>query len=113
PLSLHDAHPISQLLDLTTALEGKEKTCEPLEKEIARINKSLDLKKTIEEQLREIDKLSSQRDTAETGFKTFLEEYGTQITGHEKVREIGEELRDWKRLTLNCADLDKDILNKK
>lgn len=103
----------TQLLDLTSALEGKEKTCEPLEKEIARINKSLDLKKTIEEQLREIDKLSSQRDTAETGFKTFLEEYGPQITGHEKVREIGEELRDWKRLTLNCADLDKDILSKK
>src|SRR5690606_28838983 len=103
----------TQLLDLTAALEGKEKTCEPLEKEIARINKNLDLKKTIEEQLKEIDKLATQRESAEIGFKSFLEEYGPQITGHEKVREIGEELRDWKRLTLNCADLDKDILKKK
>ncbi len=102
----------TQLLDLTASLESKEKTCEPLEKEIAKIGKNLDLKKTIEEQFKEIDKLSSQKETAESGFKTFLEEYGPQITGHEKVREIGEELRDWKRLTLSCADLDKDILKK-
>src|SRR5690606_3373565 len=101
----------TQLLDLTVALEGKEKTCEPLEKEIAMINKNLDLKKTIEDQLKEIDKLSSQLESAETGFKTFFEEYGQQINSHEKVREIGEDLRHWKRLTLECAELDKGILN--
>src|SRR5690606_31005658 len=103
----------TQLLNLTASLEGREKTCEPLEKEIAKITRNLDLKKTIEEQLKEIDKLSAQQANAETGFKSFLEAYGPQITNHEKVREIGEDLREWKRLTLGCADLDNDILKKK
>src|SRR5690606_23924606 len=51
----------TQLLNLTASLEGREKTCEPLEKEIAKITRNLDLKKTIEEQLKEIDKLSAQQ----------------------------------------------------
>ena len=106
---LEDTH----LLELTAALKSKEKTCEPLEKEIEKIGKSLDLKKTIKDQLKEIEKLARQKESSESSFKAFLEEYGPQINNHEKVREIGDELRDWKRLTIDCAELDKNILHKK
>ncbi len=98
-----------QLLEYTAQLLKKEKTCESLEKEIVSLGKNMELKKTIEEQLREMDKLVSEKDSAEKGLKDFLEEYGNNLTQHEKVRDVAEDLRSWKRLALDCADLDKEL----
>src|SRR5690606_30430882 len=61
-----------QLLEYTAQLAKKEKTCEPLEKEITTLGKNLELKKTIEEQLNEIDTLVSEKESSDKGLKDFL-----------------------------------------
>ncbi len=99
----------TQLLDITTKLSEKEKTCEPLEKEIQSLNKNLELKKTLEQQLKEIDRIAAEKESAEVDLKDFMAGYGPVLEQHEKVRDVAEDLRDWKRLSLSCADLDKDI----
>ncbi|CAN5358108.1 AAA family ATPase [soil metagenome] len=99
----------TQFLDITASLSDKEKTCEPLEKEIHFLTKNLELKKTIEQQLKEIDRLAGEKESADLGLKKFLAGYGPILEKHEKVRDVAEDLRDWKRLTLSCADLDKDV----
>ncbi|MCM4160695.1 hypothetical protein FHG64_18160 [Antarcticibacterium flavum] len=98
-----------QLVEITAKFQEKEKNCLPLEEEIKSLEKNVELKNTIEQQLKEIDKISSEKKRAEDSLKEFIDGYGLQLQQHEKVRDFAEELRDWKRLTLDCANLDRDF----
>ncbi len=101
-----------QLLDLTEEYSKKENLCKPLAEEINVLTKKLELKKTIEDQLKEIDKITSEKKASDLDLKGFEEEYGFQLKQHEKVRDVAEELRKWSRLTLECADIETEHQNK-
>lgn len=98
-----------QLLELTARYKEKEASCKPLEEEIKALEKNVELKNTIEQQLKEIDKITFEKERSENSLKEFIEGYGLKLQQHEKVRDFAEELRDWKHLTLNCANLDRDF----
>ncbi|HSI69061.1 MAG TPA: AAA family ATPase [Gillisia sp.] len=98
-----------RLLELSASYKEKEESCKPLEEEIRKLEKNVELKNTIEQQLREIDKITSEKKRAEGNLKEFIEGYGLKLQQHQKVQDFAEELRDWKRLTQDCVNLDKDF----
>lgn len=102
-----------QLVDFTEELAGKENICKPLENEIKALDKNLELKKTIGEQLNEIDKIAAEKESADLSLEEFIREYGTSLEHHEKVRDVAGDLREWSRLTKECAGLDEEFRGKK
>jgi hypothetical protein len=68
------------------------------------------LRTTIEQQLKEIDKITSEKKRAEDSLKEFIDGYGLKLQQHEKVRDFAEELAGLETAgTLDCANLDRDF----
>jgi len=101
-----------ELTALARELEEKEKNCKPLEEEIKTFERNLDLKRTIENHEREIQKYSTEKEKAARELEVFLKTYGNKLEQHEKLREVADDLRTWSRSTLEYEAIEKEIKDK-
>ncbi|MDN3593525.1 AAA family ATPase [Zunongwangia endophytica] len=74
----------------------QQAACEPLEKEIQRLTKFVDLKEEIKNQQSTITKISSEKTQSEARLKHFNDTNGKSLTAHEELQEHGSDLRKWK-----------------
>lgn len=95
------------------ALAEKEANYEPLEKAITSLQQSLELKKNLEKQQKEITSLKTEKAHAEKALQDFEAAHGLPLKQHEKVRHRSEELRNWSLLTSELRELDKEYQQKK
>ncbi|MEP6260381.1 MAG: SbcC/MukB-like Walker B domain-containing protein [Gillisia sp.] len=107
-----DLLPEEEVQALNKEFQDKEGQCKPLEKEIKTFERNLQLKKTIENQLQDIQKFSSEKEKAETELGVFLETFGLKLEQHEKLRDIAEELRTWSRVSKELLEVQKEIQEK-
>ncbi|MGB8375865.1 MAG: AAA family ATPase [Salegentibacter sp.] len=97
--------------EFTRNLKEKMAACEPLEKAIDALSKSIELKKNIRLQEEEIDKNTKNKAVAEAGLKTFEEEQGVTLKQHEKIQDFAEELRTRMRLKETAAEIGEEQKN--
>lgn len=95
--------------ELAERLNSRESGCKPLEEEIQKLGKNLELKTLISNQKKEIKHLHSEKGSIEKNFKVFEAEHGHELNQHEKVRDFAEEIRHWSRLQKECAVLKQDL----
>lgn len=107
-----DLLPEEKVQALNKEFQDKEGKCKPLEKEIKTLERNLQLKKTIENQLQDIQKFSSEKEKAETELRAFLESFGLKLEQHEKLRDIAEDLRKWSRVSKELLEVQKEIQEK-
>ena len=107
-----DLLPEEEVQALNKEYQDKEGQCKPLEKEIKTFERNLQLKKTIENQLQDIQKFSSEKEKAETELGAFRETFGLKLEQHEKLRDIAEDLRKWSRVSNELLEVQKEIQEK-
>ncbi|CAM4159328.1 AAA family ATPase [Gillisia hiemivivida] len=90
--------------------EFLEKTsfCEPLVKEVKLKEEQLKLKKEILSQTSAVEKTKLQLDQASQKLKSFDTIKGLQLSQHEKLLSVSEDLRNWKTWSTEIASLDKE-----
>ncbi|WBL21335.1 SbcC/MukB-like Walker B domain-containing protein [Zunongwangia sp. HRR-M8] len=87
----------------------QQAACEPLEKEIQKISKFVELKQEIKDQQANIAKIASEKTQAEESLNQFQQNYGTSLSAHENLQEHASDLRNWKQGKENEASIAKEI----
>jgi len=89
--------------------QQKNSFCEPLVKEVKLKEEQLKLKKEILSQTTAVDKTQLQFDQASHKLKSFDTSKGLQLSQHEKLISVSEDLRNWKTWSTEAASLDKEL----
>jgi len=84
------------------------KAYEPLVKEVKHKEEQLKLKREIFTQTSEVQKTKLQHDKAAEKLRLFDTAKGLQLSQHEKLISIAEDLRNWKLWSTEVASLDKE-----
>lgn len=95
--------------EISKDYETQQAACEPLEKEIQRLSKFVDLKQEIKNQQENITKVASKKKQAEESLKQFNENNGKNLSAHENLQEHAGDLRNWKQGKENEAEIAKEI----
>jgi exonuclease SbcC len=90
--------------------EFQEKTtfCEPLIKEVKLKEEQLKLKKEVLLQSSEVEKTKLKLGEASEKLKSFDTTKGLQLSQHEKLISVAEDLRNWKSWSSEITSLDKE-----
>jgi len=83
--------------------------CEPLEKDIQKLSKFVELKEEIKNQQSNIAKIAAEKTQAEEYLNQFNENNGKSLTEHENLQEHAGDLRNWKQGKENEAEISKEI----
>jgi len=89
--------------------EQKNNFCEPLSKEVKLKEEQLKLKKEILLQTSEVEKTQFQLDQASQKLRSFDAIKGQQLSQHEKLISVSEDLRNWKTWSTEIVTLNKEI----
>ncbi|MCL6217852.1 AAA family ATPase [Zunongwangia pacifica] len=88
---------------------SQQAACEPLEKEIQRLSKFVELKEEIKNQQTNIAKITTEKTQAEEYLNQFNKNNGKSLTEHENLQEHAGDLRNWKQGKENEAEISKEI----
>ena len=88
----------------------QQAACEPLEKEIQKLSKSIELKEEIKNQHANITKINAEKTQAEESLNRFHATKGKSLTAHEKLQEDTDDLRNWKQKKESKAEITKEIV---
>jgi len=90
--------------------EFQEKTtfCEPIIKEVKLKEEQLKIKKEVLFQTSEVEKTKLQFDHATEKLRAFDSTKGLQLSQHEKLLSVSEDLRNWKLWSSEITSLDKE-----
>ncbi|RKS53653.1 exonuclease SbcC [Gillisia mitskevichiae] len=88
--------------------QEKTSSCEPLIKEVKLKEEQLKLKKEVLLQVSEVEKTKLKLDQASGKLKSFDTSKGLQLSQHEKLISVSEELRNWKTWSTEITSLDKE-----
>lgn len=96
------------LQKLNSQLTASEENCSLLEKTINKLEQNIRLKKSISEQVSQINFQQKRKETAQTALASFESEFGLPLRDHEKVNLFGDDLRLWKQLDEACKELSEE-----
>ena len=89
--------------------QEKNSFCEPLVKEVKLKEEQLKLKNEILSQTSAVDKTQLQLNQASQTLKSFDTLKGLQLSQHEKLISVSEDLRNWKTWSTETSSLDKEL----
>ncbi|WP_417886078.1 AAA family ATPase [Zunongwangia sp.] len=95
--------------EISTRYKEKQAACQPLEKEIQKLSKFVELKQEIQQQKNTITKISSEKNQAEENLNQFANHNGKSLIAHENIQQYAGDLRNWKLNTENLNALSKEI----
>ncbi|MDX1602193.1 MAG: SbcC/MukB-like Walker B domain-containing protein [Salinimicrobium sediminis] len=94
---------------LNKDLSVKSAACAPLEKEVEKLKKNLDLKKNIEEHKKQVSEKEKLKHSADNQLQQFLDQYQNKIEKHEQVQVFAEDLRAWQNLDKTCKEIKEEL----
>ena len=97
------------LKKLTENLAEKSAACNPLEKELEKLERQLQLKKSLTDQARQVEEKERQQKAAAAALKSYENANLEKILRHEQVQIFAEDLRSWKILEKSCAEIKQEM----
>lgn len=88
---------------------AQQVACEPLEKDIQKLSKFVELKEEIKNQQNNIAKINAEKVQAEESLNGFHVTNGKSLTAHENLQEYADDLRNWKQRKENKAEITTEI----